>query len=194
MLWVSYADPATVRQRLAGLAQEVHSMLEQSGLHPLPRLILPPGARVRHGFWFMRFEKEAQQFAARRQLNGFPFASDCGTLTGTLAIDLASRELDLRGFLNADETAGQQVDGWLAHTFSQFGHIESVKVPRLVSNWDPGHGAIQFTRSEDALRALEALDGTPSCIPGCNLAVDFALKKPLAAFQHPGPQPQSLGV
>ena len=74
-LWVCYADTGTVRRRLASLAQQVRRALDDEYL---PQLVLPRGERVRHGFWFMRFEREGLQHAARRQLDGTHFESECG--------------------------------------------------------------------------------------------------------------------
>lgn len=185
-VWTSYADTATIRRRLAGVAQEVRELIEQSSArNPLPQLILPRGERVRHGFWFMRFEAESLLHAARRELEGKRFESACGSMGGTLLLDTGSKHLDLRGILHMDATAPRAVDDWLVRAFSPIGQLESVCVPRLASNWDPGYGFVRFVEPGDAVRAIEKLDGTPSCVKGCNMLLDLAERKPLALLRTP---------
>ena len=56
-------------------------------------------------------------------------------------------------------------------------------MPRLASNWDPGYGFVRFAQPDDALRAIEELDGSPSCVKGCNMYLDLAERKPLALLR-----------
>ena len=71
------------------------------------------------------------------------------------------------------------VERWLATKFSEYGEVESVRIPRLKCNWDGGMGYVTFRRPEEAYQALRRLDGTPSCVAGCNMYIDFAAEKPL---------------
>ena len=178
-LWVSYTDPATVRKRLIHVAQQVRQMLPCDAL---PDLVLPH-KRVRHGFWFMRFENEAASNHALQSLNGANFSSECGSMQGTLQLDLGDRRLDVRAMLNAPRPSPDPVNEWLLSRFGPFGHIEAVRLPRLKNNWDSGFAFVKFTNPEDAEKALEALDGTPSLVPGCNIFVDHAFRKPLYELQ-----------
>ena len=57
-----------------------------------------------------------------------------------------------------------------------------VLVPRLECNWDPGWGFVRFAKST---RGATAVDGTPSCVSGCNMHVDYehdASARPLASY------------
>ena len=78
-LWVSYMDIATVRKRLVSVAQEVRFQLEKDGMEPLPEIRLPQEGRVRHGFWFMAFEREALKLTAAQSLRDRQFATECGS-------------------------------------------------------------------------------------------------------------------
>ena len=78
-LWVSYMDVATVRKRLVSVAQEVRFQLEKDGMEPLPDIRVPQEGRVRHGFWFMAFEREALKLTAAQSLRDRPFATECGS-------------------------------------------------------------------------------------------------------------------
>ena len=92
-LWVCYADTGTVRRRLASLAQQVRRALDDEYL---PQLVLPRGERVRHGFWFMRFESEEAARAARAALRDRTFETECGMLRGALAMATGTRGGDAR--------------------------------------------------------------------------------------------------
>ena len=61
-------DVATVRNRLVSVAQEVRFQLEKDGMAPLPGIRIPQEGRVRHGFWFMSFEREALKLSAAQSL------------------------------------------------------------------------------------------------------------------------------
>ena len=46
---------------------------------------------------------------------------------------------------------------------------------------------VTFSSPDHAEAALEALDGTPSCVPGCDMYVDFAELKDIADYDfRPG--------
>lgn len=183
-LWVSYADPATLRRRLVGVAQQVRGLLTAE---PLPELVLPAEPRMRHGFWFMRFAAEAQRRAAREALHGAPFRTECGSLEGTLQLDAGTRPLDLRAMLNVRTAQPDPVDAWLRRTFGAYGELVSVDLPRVANNWDGGLAFVRFADTDEAEAALVALDGTPSVVIGCNLFVDFAEAKgarPLVNLVH----------
>ena len=175
---VSYADVSTVRRRLALVAQDVLRMLDaRARAGPLPQLSLPKGGRVRHGFWFMKFEREGLCHAARCHLDSQPYASECDTLRGTLRVDNGRSARHLRAMLVVD--GGEGAEAWLADTCNRYGPVESVQIPRLQCNWDPGHAFVRYASPEHALRAVEELDGTPSCVVGCNLHVSMARRRPL---------------
>ena len=173
-LWVSYADDATIRNRLVTVAQQV---LEGVTSEPPPSLVIPE--RVRHGFWFMRFAQTAQRDDALQQLNGQPFTSNCGTLEGTLHVEHGKMESDLRAMLHVEaETVGRMRE-WVHDRFRKFGAIDDVRMPRGRSNWDSGMAWVRFQRYEDAEQALEALDGTAGPLHGCNMFIDFAVERKL---------------
>ena len=175
---VSYADQATIRRRLALVAQDVLGMLDtRTRAGPLPQLSLPAGSRVRHGFWFMKFDREGLRHAARCHLDAQPYASECGTLRGTLRVDNGTSERHLRAMLAVEGDEG--AEAWLTDACNRCGPVESVHIPRLQCNWDPGHAFVRYGSAEHALRALEELDGTPSCVVGCNLHVRMARRRPL---------------
>lgn len=178
-LWVSYADPSTMRRRVVGVAQQVLDLLERSQIQPLPQLVIPKGQRARHGFWFMKFAEEEKLTEALEELDGQPFRTRCGSLQGVLDISRASGELQLYAMLMMEAEHIDGVEVWLARTFEQYGPLDAVNIPRLKCNWDGGMGFVTFQHSEDALSALRALDGTPSCISGCNMVVDFQRDTPL---------------
>ena len=67
------------------------------------------------------------------------------------------------------------------------GQVVSVQTPTLACNWDPGITFVTFATPQHAEAALEALDGTPSCVPGCNMYVDFAEVKETARYAFDGP-------
>ena len=172
VLWVSYADMATMRRRLVGTAQQVRGRLDE----PLPELRFPSGEyRVRHGFWFMRFERPELVHVARSKFDGTPFVSACGSLRGTLQLDSGDKSpLDLRAMLNVTATTTDPVIEWLSATFSPYGRIARVRTPRVKNNWDQGFGFVEFEEADAAEAALESLDGTPSLVEGCRMFVDFA--------------------
>jgi hypothetical protein len=174
-LWVSYADPASLRRRLVGVAQQVRELLVA---RPLPELVLPLGNRVRQGFWFMRFETP-ELLSAAQTLHGTAFASDCGTLSGRLQLDAGLQPLDLRAVLNLPTRSPDPIEEWLRAKFGAHGLVERVRLPRLRNQWDQGLAFVHFADVEAAEAALEALDGTPSLVPGCNLFIDIAAPRPL---------------
>lgn len=178
-LWVSYTDPATIRKRLVAVAQQVRERLETLEGQPLPLLIMPKQARVHHGFWFMRFDDAASRDAAHRLLHDSPFTSACGTLRGTLQVDEGTKPLDLRGMLNVEAREPDPIGSWLHRKFSPYGRIDLLRLPRLRNNWDYGFGYIHYAEADAAEAALDALDGTPSPVVGCNMYIDFATHKPL---------------
>jgi len=181
-LWVSYMDLATVRKRLVGVAQEVRFQLEKEGMEPLPEIFIPQKNRVRHGFWFMAFEREALALSAKRSLQDRLFSTECGSLTGPLHVDDGERQNHLRLMLMLDESCVQKVEDWVRKQFGEHGEIVSVKTPTLRCRWDPGQTFVTFAAPEQAEAALEALDGSPSCVPGCNMYVDFAEIKETARY------------
>lgn len=72
VLWVSYADPQTVRRRLVGVSQQVRNMLKGREAYsgPLPELIFPSEQkRIRHGFWFMQFADADSMLEGQAELN-----------------------------------------------------------------------------------------------------------------------------
>lgn len=174
-LWISYTDPATLRKRLVGLAQQVRARMEE----PRPELVVPHGNRVRHGFWFMRFRAEAEADEARDRLQGTSFESSCGTLRGSLRIDKGTKPLDVRAMLCCETQSPDPIENWLRVRFGEHGTVTSVRLPRLHHNWDGGMAFVRFADGEQAEAALQALDGTPSPIVGCNLFVDYAYTPPL---------------
>lgn len=183
-LWVSYTDIPTVRRRLVGVAQQVLGLLERSEITPLPELVIPP-QRERHGFWFMKFpaDQEATLAEAQEELNGQPFRSHCGSIQGVVHVDAGTQPMHLRAMLMLEREGLDAVGDWLRAAFGRHGQIESVTIPRLKCNWDGGMAYVRFAHAEDAQRALEELDGTPSCVPGCNMYVDYARPKPLVEMK-----------
>ena len=179
VLRVSYADPATLRRRLVGVAQQVRSLLDAP-----PDLVLPHDERARHGFWFMRFADEKRLTAAQQALHGRPFETDCGSLCGTLQLDGGRRPLHLRAMLNVTPVAPDPVTHWLERTFGAHGALEEVSVPRLRNNWDGGLAFVRFADADEAEAALERLDGTPSLVTGCNLFVDYAYQRRLVSYRR----------
>ena len=57
---------------------QVRFQLEKDGMTPLPDLRIPQEGRVRHGFWFMAFEREALKLSAAQSLRDRAFATECG--------------------------------------------------------------------------------------------------------------------
>lgn len=174
---MSYADPASLRRRLVGVAQQVRASLDEGT--PLPDIVLPKEERLRHGFWFLRFAEPALREHARQVLHGRPFTSQCGSISGELHVDNGSKPSDLRAFVNLPRLSPDPVEEWLRNTFGEFGAIDRVRLPRLKNNWDGGLGFVHFARAEDAEIALTTLDGTPSFVRGCNMYIDFAIPRPL---------------
>jgi len=186
VLWVSYSDPQTARRRLVGVAQQVREQLAQSPTYtaPLPELQLPREERLRHGFWFMRFQDVDGLHAAHAELNKQPFRSHCGSLEGVIQTDPGSKPLDLRAIVQLEPRALDAVQQWLASKFGEYGDVTKVRLPRLKCNWDGGLAFVHYRRPEEAYQALRNLDGTPSCVSGCNMFVDFAEEAPL--WRGPG--------
>jgi hypothetical protein len=190
-LWVSYTDPATLRRRLVGLAQQVRASIEEE---PLPTIVMPDEKRVRHGFWFLRFKNLHLLGGAMRELQGQTFSSNCGSIQGVLQLDEGSKALDLRAMLNVPILKPDPIEQWLRARFAVHGTIDEVRLPRLGNNWDGGLAFVRFQHSEDAEAALEALDGTPSPVTGCNMHIDYALARPLMELRDgnlPGMSPPS---
>lgn len=179
-LWVSYCDPATLRRRLVDVAQQVRALCDTSAP---PDLVLPRDERMRHGFWFMRFEDEARLAAARQILHEAPFATDCGSLRGELQLDAAKKPLQLRAMLNVARVEPDPVTSWLERTFGAHGAVE-VSLPRLRNNWDGGMAFVKYAEPDAAEAALERLDGTPSLVTGCNLFVDHAYMRRLVSYRR----------
>ena len=175
-LWVCYADTGTVRRRLASLAQQVRRALDDEYL---PQLVLPRGERVRHGFWFMRFESEEAARAARAALRDRTFETECGTLRGALAMATGTRGGDVRAALRLDGAPTAASEAWVAERCAEHGALERVEIPRLHCNWDPGWAFATFTSEEAAEAARVALDGAPSREAGCNLLVRHRTQRPL---------------
>ena len=188
-LWVSYMDLATVRKRLVSVAQEVRHQLGKDGMPEadLPEIRLPQKNRVRHGFWFMEFKREALKLTAMQTLQDRPFSTECGSLSGPLQVDDGSKQNHLRLMLNLDDAHVRRVEEWMEQKFREHGQVVSVQTPTLACNWDPGITFVTFATPEHAEAALEALDGTPSCVPGCNMYVDFAEVKETARYDFDGP-------
>lgn len=118
-----------------------------------------------------------------------PFKSRCGSVEGTLQADRGRKPLDLRMMLQLQPTSVDSVKQWLHQTFSMHGPVDEVRVPRLQCNWDGGIAFVRFTSSRSAHKALRHLDGSPSCILGCNMYIDFAEETPL--WRGPGIPPGS---
>ena len=175
-LWVCYADTGTVRRRLASLAQQVRRALDDEYL---PQLVLPRGERVRHGFWFMRFESEEAARAARAALRDRTFETECGTLRGALAMATGTRGGDVRAALRLDGAPTAASEAWVAERCAEHGALERVEIPRLHCNWDPGWAFATFASEEAAEAARVALDGAPSREAGCNLVVRHRTQRPL---------------
>lgn len=186
-LWVSYADPATLRRQLIGLAQQVRARVESD---PRPEIVLPVAARVRHGFWFLRFGDTGHRDSAVAALHGEPFETACGSLSGHLQLDEGTRPLDARVMLNLPRVEPDPVEQWLRRRFSVYGRIASLRLPRLGNGWDQGLAFVRFDDPDEAEAALEALDGTPSPIVGCNMYIDYAIAKPLREL---APNPADAG-
>jgi len=189
-LWVSYMDIATVRKRLVSVAQEVRFQLEKDGMEPLPEIRLPQEGRVRHGFWFMAFEREALKLTAAQSLRDRQFATECGSLSGPLHVDDGSKPNHLRLMLLLDGSHIRGVEDWVRTTFGAHGEIVSVQTPTLQCNWDPGYTFVTFAEPEHADAAVSALDGAPGCVPGCNMFVDFAEVKETARYTFPIGSPE----
>ena len=175
-LWVSYADTATIRKQLIGVAQQVRGSLQTD---PLPELVIPQHERVRHGFWFMRFSETEHRDAAITQLNGTPFKTECGSFSGELQLDAGTRPCDARAMLCLLKGESDEIRNWLHRRFAPHGTITSLTLPRLNNEWDQGLAFIRFSHPDEADTALEALDGTPSPIVGCNMFIDYKVSKPL---------------
>jgi hypothetical protein len=170
---VVYADAATVRSRLVGVAQQVRALLA-GGRHPLPTLALP--RRARYGFWHMGFDSEEAYAAAEQALLARPFVSDCGCFSGRLAFEREQSEFESVAAiatcsLELGPEALSRAGEWLAERFGEHGQVLSSHVPRLGrSNWDPGVGTVTLSDPDTAARAVARLDGTPSFVVGDNLA------------------------
>ena len=179
-LFVSYADPATLRSQLIGIAQQVRAQCSDAP----PQIIMP--TNLRHGYWFLRFRSSEPCERAVATLHGKPFSSACGTLQGHLQLDEGTRPLDLRAMLNLPHKEPEPVERWLRGRFGMHGTIESLEVPRLRNRWDQGLAFVRFADAAAADAALAALDGTPSPISGCNMYIDYATPKPLRVIaQNP---------
>lgn len=175
-LWVSYADPASLRRQLVGVAQQVRECMD---CDPLPDIIMPKADRVRHGFFFMHFQETTHRDAAIEALQGQAFQTACGSFAGTLQFDVGDRTLDARCMLNIPRIQPDPIEAWLRKRFGMYGTITSLALPRLRNNWDGGLAFIRFSHPDEADDALEALDGTPSPIAGCNMFIDYQVAKPL---------------
>ena len=169
-LWVSYADPASLRRRLVGVAQQVRELLVA---RPLPELVLPLGNRVRQGFWFMRFQREALALIGTQTLQAQPFVAEIehgggerGAMSGTLQLDLGSRPTDLRAMLNLDGSEVREHEAWLRGAFGGHGEVEAIATPTLRCNWNPGYSFVTFAAPEQA----EAGQCTREVLCGCGEA------------------------
>ena len=116
-----------------------------------------------------------------------PFSTECGSLSGPLQVDDGSKQNHLRLMLNLDAAHVRRVEEWMEQKFGEHGQVVSVQTPTLACNWDPGITFVTFATPQHAEAALEALDGTPSCVPGCNMYVDFAEVKETARYAFDGP-------
>ena len=172
-LWVSYTDAATQRRRLVLVAQQVRELLPES---QAPDIILPlREMALRKGFWHMRFESSEHAEHAVRSLNGKPFVSACRSIQGELHMERGrARGTDVWASVNQPAQDPDPVHAWIHASFSPYGTITSLRLPRLVCNWDQGFGFVRFERAEEAEEALEALDGVAGPIPGCRLFVDYS--------------------
>ena len=179
-LWVSYVSPSMLRRQLSGLAQQVRSLAvdEPSPETVLPEIVLPDGPKLRHGYFFLRFRERGHRDAAIKTLDGQPFATACGTLSGSLQLDAGRGAFDVRAMLNLPQSEPDPVDEWLRRRFGVYGNITSLQLPRVRNNWDAGLAFIRFADPDEADAALEALDGTPSPIAGCNMFIDYSVAKP----------------
>ena len=83
-----------------------------------------------------------------------------------------------------------EIRNWLRRRFAPHGTITSLTLPRLPNEWDQGLAFIRFSHPDEADTALEALDGTPSPIAGCNMFLDYKVVKPLREI---APNPVDLG-
>ena len=187
-LWVSYMDPATQRRQLVGLAQQVLALVPPCDSSP--SLVIPAAGRVRHGFFFLRFQNPDDRAATMEALDGTPFATACGTIAGQLQLDAGTRPLDLRAQLNVAREEPDPVEQWLRRRFGVHGELSHINLPRLANNWDQGLAFIRFEDPDCADAALEALDGTPSPIQGCNMFIDYHVIRPLKEM---APNPMDVG-
>lgn len=178
-------DVATVRKRLVSVAQEVRFQLEKEGMTPLPYIRLPQEGRVRHGFWFMAFEREALMLTAVQSLKDRAFATECGTLSGPLRVDDGTKPNNMRLMLELDGSHIRGVEDWMRTAFGAHGEVVSVQTPTLQCNWDPGYTFVTFADERAADAALSALDGAPGCVPGCNMFVDYAEVKDTVRYSFP---------
>ena len=194
-LWVSYTDPAILRRRLIGLAQQVCEQCVEPLIDEavLPSLIVPKNPETqRKGFWFMRFEELAHADQVQKELLDKPFTSYCGSMEGKLHVAAGIKPGDLRFMLDSPVLDPDPVVEWLRARFSVHGDIESIQRPPSKCNWDGGLAFITFATADDAEEALEALDGTPSLTPGCNMFIDYALVKQRPLYEirpHPDADP-----
>lgn len=188
-LWVSYTAPAELRRRLTSLAQQV--MLQHvEASDNFPSLQIPRGDRVRDGFWFMRFDQADAAERMVEKLDGMPFTTACGTLAGDLSVDFGDQVGHVRCMLTIPREEPNPVAEWLHARFSVHGAVERVRLPRRKCNWDSGLAFVVFRTPQDAEQALEALDGTPGPTPGCNMFLDYAVRKPLYRIRpHPDVDP-----
>ena len=188
-LYVSYTAPAELRRRLTSLAQQVMLADAVAGA-PLPSLRIPRADRVRDGFWFMHFADAATAERTIDRLDGKPFATACGTLAGELQVDHGDHTGHVRCMLNIPKVEPCPVREWLHARFSVHGDVEHVLLPRRKCNWDSGLAFVQFRTPDDADQALEALDGTPGPTPGCNMYLDYAVRRSLYELRpHPDVDP-----
>ena len=189
-LCVQHMDTATVRWRLLTVAQQVLDLLEANNFVEPANLVVPKSERVRHGHWFMHFESEAVALEARHVLDGVPFEATIehgrgrsAGLAGTLQLDPSQRPDGLRVVLNLDSSEVREHEEWLRGTCGAHGDVEAVVTPLARCQWNPGFAYVTFAAPEHAEAAKRALDGTPSCVPGCDLEMDFAEVKPgVAAY------------
>lgn len=196
-LWVSYTSPSVLRWRLTKLAQQVNEALEAhepfDSSSALPSLVIPRGYEVRKGYWFLRFPEPQFLGEVQQTLHGTNFETSCGTLTGRLRVDRGSEPRDLRCMLDQPRKAPDPVAEWLRARFSAHGQVEDIKLARTLCNWDGGMAFVRFATADHAEEALEALDGTPSVTPGCNMYLDFALQRPIYQL-HPHPDEDPYAV
>ena len=76
-----------------------------------------------------------------------------------------------------DEESGDEADVQLGFCEAPHHSDPLLFDDRDWHNWDGGIAFVRFANPDDADAALEALDGTPSLVTGCNMYVDFAYEE-----------------